>query len=248
MHRIYAAPTYTMGGDFIVMPGARLSVGPGGKLYESMGEDEAIKNAANAQAAKAAAENDQKAAAKRELAGMKRSLKGWLKYRRLNDEIASGKREARVPAKLAAQTLSRDRDYAGEQKLADDLYLLLSMVRSPKSLPSPDLSKDQNAAVKLARMAITGSPDKEEVSSPQPTGILPIIILTVGGVMLFTLTSFISNRAEVQKEKERLKCINDGGCTDFGFWLKVASVTVIGYFVWEKLGVGKRIKSVVKGK
>lgn len=248
MHRIYSSPNYTLGSDYMVTPGARLEVGPRGKLYQTLGEAEAaIKAKAGSEATKAAAEPDQKGAAVRELARMKNSLKGWLKYRGFNDEIASGKRPARVPPGLAKKTLMRDRDWAGEQKLADDLYLMLSMSRDPSTLPAPDVTTDPDAAVKLACIALS-EPPGSAVPGPQATGIWPLVLIgTVGVVVLFTITSFISNRAEVQKEKERIKCINDGGCTDYGFWLKTAGVLVVGYFAWEKLGIGDRVKRLVKG-
>lgn len=204
-------------------------------------EDQHIAAKANAEAAKALAEPDGQAAAKRELARMKRSLKSWLRYRRKNDRVARGEIKARVPAYLAARTLQRDRDYAGEQKLADDLYVLLSQLHNPAELPVPDVAADPNAAVKLATIAITGTLGAE-ASGPQAQGIVPLVIMVAGGVLLLTATSFISNRAEVQKEKERLKCIRDGACTDYGFWLKAASVAVLGYFVWEKTGLGKKVK------
>lgn len=208
------------------------------------GEDQQIAAKANAEAAKALAEPNGRAAARRELARMKRSLKSWLKYRRRNDRVARGEVKARVPAYLAARTLQRDRDYAGEQKLADDLYVLLSQLHDPSQLPVPDVAADPNAAVKLATIAITGTLGAE-APGPQAQGIIPLVILTAGGVLLLTATSFISNRAEVQKEKERLKCIRDGACTDYGFWLKAASVAVLGYFIWEKTGVGKKVKQKI---
>ena len=248
MRKVYGGPLYTMGQDYMMMPGARLEVGPGGRLFETLGAaqaETAIQDKVKAEVAKAMAEPNEAVAAKRELARMKYSLKGWLKYRRMNDEIARGTRKARIPAFLAQATLDRDRDYAGEQKLATDLHLLLSRVYHVAKLPLPDVKANKNAAVQLANIAIAG---KLEEATPTPQGILPIVILAVGGVALFTATSYISNRAEVQKEQERLKCIQSGGCTDYGFWLKAASVVVIGYFVWEKLGVGERVKGLIKGR
>ena len=253
--RVYGGPLNAMGA-YMMAPGARLKVGPRGHLYETMGEsngngngqsDEDVKIAdkANKDAAKAAAKTDEAHAAKVELDRMRGSLKGWLKYRGINDEVATGKRKARIPAFLAAQSIARDRDYAGEQKLADDLYLLLSRLYPAGSLPAPDVGADSEAAVKLAAIAIDGKPAE---MTPTPTGIFPLVLLAVGGVVLFTITSYISNRAEVQKEKERLACIQAGACTDYGFWLKAASVIVVGYFVWEKLGVGERVKGAIKKK
>ena len=70
---------------------------------------------------------------------------------------------------------------------------------------------------------------------------MPLLILGGAGVLLLTITSFIKNRAEVQKEKARLECIKIGACTDTGFWLKTAAIVVLGWFVWDKLGVGKKV-------
>ncbi|MFQ5937469.1 MAG: hypothetical protein ACE5LB_13785 [Acidiferrobacterales bacterium] len=245
MYPVYGGPLYEMGTEeSIMLPGSRLEVGPKGHLYETLGNENALKQRANADAQNSMAEPNQKAAAARELARMRRSLKGWLKFRQINDDVAAGKIKARIPTFLAQKTLHRDRDYAGEQKLADDLYLLLSRIYDPKTLPSANVSKDPNAAVKLALIAINDKPPEVKTA----TGIWPILILTVGAVFLFTITSYISNRAEVQKEKERTKCIQSGACTDYGFWLKAAGVIVVGYFVWEKLGVGERVKGLIKGR
>ena len=259
--RIYASPTYALGSDYMMMPGSRLEVGPHGKLYETLGadrrtyskgrlmfgEEEAIATAAHAQAEVAMSDPDERAAAKRELARMKSALTGWLKFRAINDEVASGKRKARIPRSLAAATIQRDRDWAGEQKLADDLYLLLSQVYSVADLPTPSVKADPNAAVKLANIVISGTVSSE-APGPQAQGIWPILILTVGGVLLFTTTSWISNRAEVEKEKERMLCVRSGACTDYGFWLKVASVAVVGWFVWDKVGLRERVEEFRKPK
>jgi hypothetical protein len=172
-----------------------------------------------------------KAQAEAELAKMKRSLKGWLKYRKLNDEVAAGKVKAEVPQAMAAANLRRNRDWAGEQKLAEDLYMLLSEVYDARLLPQANVQADPNAAVKLATIALTGKlPGK--VPTPIEQGILPLIVLSVAGVVLFSMTSWIRNNAEVQKEKERLECIKSGACTDYGFWLKWGAIGIVGVLVF----------------
>lgn len=227
-----ATQHFYMGADeFIMTPGARLSVGPTGRPYESLGEDQAIAAKSNAEAAAAAAEFDTVAAAKRELAKMKSALKSWLKYRQRVDEVATGKRKGKVPPGLAAKMMSRD--YEGEKKLAKDLWVLLSEMYDTQSLPDPN---QPNAAVALAKITIAGELGKN-TEGPQAQGFIPILIVTVGAVLLLSITTFIKNRAEVQKEKERLECIKVGACTDTGKWVKIAVVGAAVWFAWEKLGV-----------
>jgi hypothetical protein len=171
------------------------------------------------------------------------SLKGWLKYRTINNEVAAGKRKARVPAKIAREMLSRNRDWGLEQDLASQLYLLLSEIYDPQALPNPDVSKDPDAAVRLAKIAISGKlPDP---TGEQPQGIAPIVIipLVIGGVVLLGFTSYIKTKADEAKERERIQCIRDGACTDHGFWLKAGAVVFLGWFAWEKMGLKKKFSS-----
>lgn len=235
--------------QYIMLPGARLEVGSKGGLYETLGAaatDAQIKAKGKSEAAAAASSSDPAAAARRQVAKMRRSLKGWLKYRLINDEVAAGRIKAtKMPQNVAAAEALAMRDWAGEQRLADELHELLSQIHDPASLPRPDVMSDPKAAVKLAEIAI-GAPAGTDVSAPEAQGILPLIILTVGGLGLLTITSIISSRADVQKEKEHLECIKSGACTDFGFWLKAASVVVLSWFAWEKLGIGTKIKGVLK--
>lgn len=244
---IYAAPTYALGADYVMLPGSRLEVSSSGQPYQQLGGDQvekAIKAKSSADASKAMSDPNERAAAQREIARMRRSLRGWLNYRRINDEAAAGVRKAKSPAFLLRKTLKRDRDWKGEQKLADDLHLLLSHVYPESALPSASVTQDPNAAVKLAEIALGKAP--AGVSAPTAQGVFPILILAVGGVILFTATSYISNRAEVQKEKEHYACIKSGACTDYGFWMKAAGVTVLFYFAWEKLGVKGRVQTLRK--
>lgn len=191
-------------------------------------------------AAEASVTPGEAAKAERELKRMRSSLKGWLKFRLLNDQVAAGKMPSKLPRQVAAQIVTADR--AGEQQLALQLYTLLSEVMDAQRLPNPDLSTDPNAAVKLARIAITGKVPSE-AAAPAAQGIFwlwPVVII-VGGV-LFTVMTAIRSRADVQKEKERLKCIQAGACTDYGFWLKISALLVGGWVVWDKLGLREKVQ------
>ena len=180
----------------------------------------------------------QKAAAERELRSMVSSLRKWLKYRSANDAVASGKRKAKVPPAVMMEQLRVSRDWEGEQKIANHLYVLLSEAYDSQQLPSPDLSQDPNAAVKLAVIAVRGNPSTT-VAGPQAQGLAPIIVLplVIGGVLLLGFTSYIRTQADLQAEKERYQCIQSGGCTDYGFWLKVGGIAALAWFAWEKAGL-----------
>lgn len=186
--------------------------------------------------------------AKAALARMKRSLSDWLRFRARNDAAAEGKVKAKFPPGTVRVMLSQSRDWAGEQKLANQLHALLSEVFDARELPDPDVKKDPAAAVKLAEIAIAGKlPD--EANAPSDTGFIwlwPMVI--VGGLIAFTITSYVQTQADLQKEKERLECIKVGACTDWGFWVKAAAVGVIGWLVWDRMGVGDRVKGALKGK
>jgi hypothetical protein len=121
--------------------------------------------------------------------------------------------------------------------MATQLYELLSATIGPEGLPSPELSKDPDATVRLAQIALNGTP-LSEAASPQAQGILPLLIVA-GGVVLVA-SSAISSMADLAAEKERIKCIQSGACTDYGFWLKVGAVGFVGWFAWEKLGFKKK--------
>lgn len=241
---IYSAPTYAMGGDYVMLPGSRLELGPGGQPYEtlgSLGTEKAIQKKSAEDAGRALRDPNERAASVRELARMKRSLCGWLKYRAKNQEVLSGRiKSVLPPAELA--TVMR-RAMVGEKALATDLHFLLAQVYPNASLPDPGAP---GAAVQLAKIALGEASPKME--KPVPQGIFPLLIVgTVGAVVLFTATSYISNRAEVEKEKARLAyCKSSNNCTDYGFWLKSAGVVVLGYFAWEKLGVKERVATLQK--
>jgi len=182
--------------------------------------------------------------AKATLDRMKRSLKGWLKYRRINDEVLAGKRSTKIPQAVAIQRLREGRDWAGEQKLANELYMLLSEVHDSKVLPKPNLKSDPGAAVKLANIVITGKLPTG-VSAPIEQGILPLLVVPAG-LIYFMFAKKVNSDADVQKEKERMECIKAGACTDYGFWLKWGVLGLAGVLVYvnrdaimKKLKVGK---------
>ena len=218
---------------YMVTPGARLDVGPTGGLYETAmaGEDEAIAARSDADAQVAALEPDGAAAAKRALQRMKRSLKSYLKIRSKLTDLMSGKRKGKIPASLARNII--DLDPVGEQKLANDIYILLSEVHDPATLPLPS----PDSVVALATIAITGEVGRAS-DGPVAQGFIPILILAGAGVLLLTITSFISNRADVQKEKLRIECQKAGECsTTSETIVKFGAIAFVAWFAWEKMGV-----------
>lgn len=192
---------------------------------------------------------DEKKQAEAALKQMQRSLKGWLGYRRKMDAYVAGKvqppvlfrRAKPLPPSTVAVTLRNDR-YAGERDLADTLYSLLVETGCPTSiLPSPDVAKDPDAAVKLAQIAIAGK-CPQDVASPQSTGIVWFVLaIPIAGVVL-VISQFIKSKADVEKERERLRCIQAGACTDAGFWLKIGAVAVTAWLAWDKFGLREAIE------
>lgn len=183
-------------------------------------------------------------AAARELAKMRKSLKGWLEYRMKNDQVATGQVPSKYPPALAAKLIAADRDWAVEQKLALQLHALLSETMPDADLPSPDVRRNPNAAPQLALLAIAPEQAPVSVVGPQAQGGFPMPpwpVIIVAAVALVLLTA-IKSYADVAKEKEHYACIKAGACTDYGFWLKWGAVAFIGWFAWEKIGVGDHIK------
>jgi hypothetical protein len=182
--------------------------------------------------------------AKVELDRMRGSLKGWLKYRTLNDAVVAGTAPTKKPRRYAVEVISMSRDMVAEEKLAKQLYALLSEVMPDAQLPQPNLAVNPQAAVQLAQIAITGNAPS---SSPQPQGAIawwwPAII--VGGLMM-TITTVIKTSADTAREKERLACIQAGACTDYGFWLKAGGVAALVYVAWN-MGLGERVRKAMKG-
>lgn len=192
---------------------------------------------------------DEKRQAEAALKQMQRSLKGWLKFRKKLDAYVAGevkapalfRRTKPLPPNTVAVTLRNDR-YAGEQDLADTLYSLLTETGCPASaLPSPNVAKDPDAAVKLAQIAIA-SKCPQDVVSPQSTGIVWFVLaIPIAGVVL-VISQFIKSKAEVEKEKERLRCIQAGACTDAGFWLKIGAVATLSWLAWDKFGLREAVE------
>lgn len=178
----------------------------------------------------------EKVAAEAEIRKMRAALAGWLKYRSLNDAVAAGTRASKVPPGLAKKMVESGRDWGLEQRMANQLHVLLSEMFDASQLPQPDLNRDPRAAVKLAQIAVAGRlPD--EASAPSAVGFVwlwPAVVVV--GLVLFTVVYKIRSDAEVAEEKERLECVKMGACTDYGFWLKMGAVAVLGYFAWTKLG------------
>jgi hypothetical protein len=175
-----------------------------------------------------------------ELAGMRRSLVSWLKYRTLNDQVMAGTARVRKPLAYAQRVVAQ-RDMAIEQDLSTKLSVLLAALMPGQTLPVADLSVNPAGAVQLAQIALAGP---SMLSSPSPTGgifgagghpwLWPVLI--VGGLLL-VITTAIKSAADVAKDQEEKACIEAGACTDYGFWLKAGGVVALAWFAWEKLGV-----------
>jgi hypothetical protein len=190
--------------------------------------------------------------AKVALDSMKRSLKGWLEYRTRLDEYVAGKRKApkvwrgpgvkTLPPSVVAATLARDR-FNTEQDLAETIFALLVETGCPKTeLPAPSVQADPDVAVKLAKIAINGT------CGPQAQGIVWFALaIPIGGLVL-VISQYLKSKADVAKERERVRCIESGACTDSGFWLKLAAVSVFGWVVWDKMGLREALKGTFKKK
>ncbi len=183
------------------------------------------------------------ARARREIDGMKRSLKSWLHYRKLNDAVVDGKAPTRKPRQFAVAVVKNGRDWDAESRLAKQLYVLLSESFPDAVIPEPNLSVNPQAAVQLAQIAIHGP----AASSPSAQGGINWLswpVLVVGGVLL-AVTTAIRSAADYAKEKERLACVQAGACTDSGFWLKAGGIAALVYVAWQ-MGLHEKIKGALK--
>ena len=189
-----------------------------------------------------------------QLRSMKSKLTRWLKVRKHMDKYAAGlvppatlrkPGTKPVPPQVVAASLKPER-YEGEQDLANAVYnLLVETGVSPAAIPSPDVKKHPDAAVHVVEFALQGKAPSE-VNGPQAQGVVWFVLaIPIAGIVFF-LSHMVSKKAEVEMEKERLRCIEAGACTDSGFWLKIASMGVIGWFAWEKVGVGKKVQKLLK--
>lgn len=148
-----------------------------------------------------------------ELQKMKASLGRWLSYRARTDANTP-------PAKKAALRFSRLKD---EQRLAQNLAKLLTEAGF-QNLPT-----DAGAAPGLAEMVL-----RDEVGSPQSQGFWMLLIPVAGAV--FLISYWIRSQADLAAEKERIRCIESGACTDSGFWMKVGGISLLAYLAWDKFG------------
>lgn len=189
----------------------------------------------------------QKAAA--ELARMRSSLRGWLKYRNLNDEVLAGRARVRMPMGYAQRVVASSRDMATEQELADRLHALLDAVMPGQTLPNADLRSNPQGAVQLAQIALAGG---AQVAGPVAAGGLfsgahpwlwPALI--VGGLLL-TVTTAIKTAADVAKDREEKACIAAGACTDYGFWLKAGGIAMVAWVAWTQMGGREAFHSMTR--
>jgi hypothetical protein len=186
-----------------------------------------------------------------ELAKMRRSLAAWLRFRTTNDKVLAGTHRTRVPLAFAQRTILGHRDLAVEQDLADKLSALLGELMPSAQLPNPDLSRNPNAAVQLATIALAGASPMAPASSSSlgglgagsPPWLWPVLI--VGGLLL-AITTAIKTAADVAKDQEEKACIQSGACTDFGFWLKIGGVAMLAYVAWNS-GLGGVVKRRLGG-
>lgn len=183
--------------------------------------------------------------AKHELDRMKRSLAAWLKYRTLNDAVVAGAAPTTKPLAYARAVVTQSRDVAGEQRLADQLAVLLAESFPNATIPASNVTVDPQAAVKLAMIAINGpGPD---LATPQAQGFVWLWPVLIVGGLLLAVTTAIKSSADVAKQKEQDACIEAGACTDYGFWLKAGGIAALAWVAWQ-MGVGEKIKGALKGK
>jgi hypothetical protein len=189
------------------------------------------------------------------LKGMRKGLIGWLKFRKRMDEYVAGKVQAPklyrlpgtkpMPPAVVGYTLRNDR-FAEEQDLANTLHaLLVECGADPAALPCANVARDPDAAVKLATIAIKGK-TPSEAASPSAQGIVWFVLLIPIAGVVIVLSQLIKSKADVVKEKERLRCIQAGACTDSGFWMKIAAVSVVGWLAWDKLGLREKVDAIKK--
>lgn len=161
---------------------------------------------------------------------MRSSLAGWLKYRSILTAQVAGTIPSKLPkATVAAMIAARA---PIEMRLGKELYALLCEMFDSASLPDPTTPE---AAVQLAQIAVTGKLPTEGGPSAQGALWMWPVALVVGAVLLTVIVKIRSD-ADVAKEEMKTACIQSGGCTDTGFWLKAAAIAVLGWFVWDKFG------------
>lgn len=151
---------------------------------------------------------------------MSNSLKNWLRLRKSTDGTVATEADAR--------RLFRSRR-GDEQILAENLYALLRQAGFPETdLPVPDVALDPNAAVELAELVVSG-----ELPTPAAQGILMLLIPLAA--VAWVISRAIQSQADLAAEKEKIRCIESGACTDSGFWLKAGGISVVAYVAWSIL-------------
>lgn len=179
----------------------------------------------------------EKAKAEAEIKRMRRELKGWLKFRSINNAVSMGKHKARVSSLQARKMIEHGRDWRLEQKIGNGLHVLLSEIFDASQLPSPDLHKDPDAAAKLAKIAIAGKVSGEAPSQEGQGAFWVWPAVAVVGLVLFTVIFKIRSDAATAQEKERIECIKMGACTDYGFWIKMGVLGAGVYVAWQFFGL-----------
>jgi len=183
--------------------------------------------------------------AKVELDKMQSSLKKWLKYRGLVDQVAAGTARTSKPQSYAAYIATTAQAQRSEQKLASQLSILLAQVYPDMTLPNTDLAGNPSAAVQLAQIAL-GQPAPAVAGPAATAGMAPWVLpVIIASALLIGITTAIKSAADVQMQAEHDACIEAGACTDYGMWMKWGAILGIAWFAWEKMGVGARIKSAV---
>jgi hypothetical protein len=178
------------------------------------------------------------AKAKARINKMRASLKDWLRYRTVLTDLAQGKRKGKVPAQVVAKWLEQEHDWAGEKRLAIRLHAMLSEAMDSSLLPDP--SKDREAAVKLARIAISGKLPGE-ASSPSPTGVVWFIpAAVVIAMVMYGYSAKVEAEADVQKERLKYECIKNAGwmaCSGPGALVAAAAFAGLAWLAWDKFGL-----------
>lgn len=198
----------------------RLLAGPHGRPYQALGDTD-------------------EAQARRELAAMKSDLRAWRRARKVNSEIASGKRPRKSKSSIP-------RNWTLEQELANSLFGLLSQVYDAQLLPDPDLRKDPMAAVRLADIVLDGKLPAN-VGGPTAQGLIPLLVGAVAAVVLLGYVATVRTKAAAAKEEERLRCLREGdlaakiACSEPSSLIAFAAIGYAAYWTWTKGGLGAKV-------
>lgn len=178
------------------------------------------------------------------LLGLRGSLTKWLKYRQMNDDIASGKLpSSKLPQNVAAQVAVGMRNAQRELALAQQLHALLTDLMPDTQLPA---AEDSGAAVSLAKVAVLGASAATTTSAPATTGSVSAWPILIVGGLLLGVTGKIRSDAEVAAEHEHRACIRAGGCADYSFLWKVAGGALLGWVAWTRLGLGDAVHDALE--